>query len=669
MPSIQDRLLRIVAITVALFILSQVPLSVTLGAAPERGSPFRASGSSPDAVNVAEESEGVDVQGFHLVSADEGWLLLNQQLYWTASGGQTWKVITPSNLGSSGLRAAFFLDTRRGWLVSTNLSGDPSTGSGQVFTLSRTLDAGATWQTRPLALFEASESALAAAVYLHWIDAQTGWLVVRRATSSSFSIGALFKTTDGGDSWTRLTLPIGEPVYFATDEMGWTAGGAAGNQLYRTRDGGRTWVQQSVGAQHAVPLPPKFENPRDGVLPVVVTSGNESRLELYRTRDGGESWTPASRLPLGREIAPGTRPPIAILDADQSIIILPRDELTEGIRELDMATPRVGWAKYASGNCASNRDKTSIRCSQTTRLLRTTDGGQTWQPLALPGSAPNTVTITRSSNQPLAATSTFTYTQTVAGQGFDACGLPSTNQFQTWWRFSPYMAYNLYIGGAAMASCTPLSAPLVSELASQGWKFFPTWVGPQAPCSIYIPKFSSDTATAYNQGVTEANSALDAAYNLGLTDASESGTIIYYDMEGYDPNNTACRNAVNSFVSGWSYQLKSRGNVAGAYGGCSSDISSWAWPADPRYIPDVVWLAHWLLPYQYRADASVWDPACIDNTLWVNHQRLRQYAGPNDETWGGVTRKIDSDVLDGVVVSLSNVVKPLYRYYFPFVSK
>jgi hypothetical protein len=229
---------------------------------------------------------------------------------------------------------------------------------------------------------------------------------------------------------------------------------------------------------------------------------------------------------------------------------------------------------------------------------------------------------------------------------------------------SPYIAYNLYIGGSALAACSPLSASFVSQLASQGWKFFPTWVGPQAPCAGYASSISYDTMTAYSQGIAQADLALDAAYNLGLTDASKSDTVIYYDLEAYNTNNSACRAAANSFISGWTGRLQTRGNVAGAYGAsCASAVSDWA---NLSNVPDIVWIAHWIYS-SYNSSATVWNAVCLDNTLWVNHQRLRQYAGGHDETWGGVTLNIDSDVLDGVVASLSNIVPN--HYYFPFVAK
>lgn len=187
-----------------------------------------------------------DLTAFHLLTAVEGWVLLDQQLYWTRDRGQAWLDITPTplpnpllNKGSAGagydaIRSAFFLNTRRGWLISQDGLGNHA--------IARTTDTGATWQTHKLSLFSSGDpDAFAAAIHLYFVNAQTGWLVTRRATSSAFDVGALFKTTDGGDTWTRLNIPIGDPVYFATADLGWVAGGAAHNQLYVTRDGGKSW--------------------------------------------------------------------------------------------------------------------------------------------------------------------------------------------------------------------------------------------------------------------------------------------------------------------------------------------------------------------------------------------------------------------------------------------
>ena len=59
--------------------------------------------------------------------------------------------------------------------------------------------------------------------------------------------------------------------------------------------------------------------------------------------------------------------------------------------------------------------------------------------------------------------------------------------------------------------------------------------------------------TAYNQGVAQADLAVDTLVTLGLTFTDTSGSIVYYDIEYYG-NDSACRAAVNaSPVSrGWS---------------------------------------------------------------------------------------------------------------------
>jgi hypothetical protein len=138
------------------------------------------------------------------------------------------------------------------------------------------------------------------------------------------------------------------------------------------------------------------------------------------------------------------------------------------------------------------------------------------------------------------------------------------------------------------------------------------------------------------------------AVNLGLAEPDGSGTIIYYDLEAYDTSNTNCRNAANSFISGWVAQMRTRGNLGGVYGAsCASAVTDWASIAN---VPDAIWIANWYGnagTVSYRQNASVWNAACLSNSLWDDHERLRQYAGDHTETWGGITLGIDSNVIDG----------------------
>jgi hypothetical protein len=232
-------------------------------------------------------------------------------------------------------------------------------------------------------------------------------------------------------------------------------------------------------------------------------------------------------------------------------------------------------------------------------------------------------------------------------QGFDRCNYPSVQEMQTWWDKSPYWVFNLYLGGSSFACRNrPLDPVWVHQVAEQGWNYILTWVGPQAPCSDFLNKMSSNATTARNQGRAEADAAFDSATHLGFF----GDMVIYYDLENFSPATTSCRETVKAFMRGWVERLHEHNLRAGGYGGSySSYISDWD-TISPK--PDDVWLARWLLPAVYRPTATVWGDPYVPDSLWPNHQRIRQYAGGHTETWGSASLIIDSNVLDGHITSL-----------------
>ena len=254
-------------------------------------------------------------------------------------------------------------------------------------------------------------------------------------------------------------------------------------------------------------------------------------------------------------------------------------------------------------------------------------------------------------------------TQLWNGQGFDTCEIPSFDALKEWIAQSPYGAVNLYIGGSGrFCSNQALNAAFLTRLAGIGWKFIPTWVGPQAPCYTgNKPRMSADPTISYAEGVVEADAAIAVATGLGLAEADGSGTIIYYDIEHYDTGNVACNEAVRSFISGWTGRLRSRGNLVGVYGNGAA-LSGFATIAN---VPDAVWPARWIYTY-YNSGATVWDVPNLSNTLWVNHQRIRQYAGGHSETWGSVALNIDCNVIDGIVASIPPPELP-FKAYLPVI--
>ncbi len=614
------------------------------------------------------------IDQFDLVTGSSGWVLLGQDLFWTSDSGATWEEIGPSIPVVAKVQDVEFDDFDNGWILWTTSNSD---GSSE-FTLARTSNHGGDWDIRTLDLFDAGEaSAYAERAGMGWFDASTGWIAVKQATGSNFSLGTLFTTSDGGTTWTRSTLPVADEVAFSEPQIGWAVGGPTGDQVFQTRDGGITWHDARPGPSTdaiTTVYKPYFSNGQ-GVL-VTTNLGSESNLNVYAYEDATDEWSLTGRTTLDGE--PGGIG-LSILDPQNFVAVIPgttsivrmkngglemlenNDGLSASIVALDMVSLDVGWAKSVQSDCvaASSLDDepASVTCTSSTRLLQTTDGGLNWLEIQLPFVEPGLDTQIAPESEPSAETDIFTYpnfgsTEIFIGQGFDKCEIPTLSQLQTWWNSSPYKAVNLYIGGSSRACAnTPLTASYLKQLHGQGWKFIPTWVGPQAPCTSYISKMSDDPATAYTQGVNEANLAVERLAQLGLTYPNKTGSVVYYDIEYYGTN-TACREAVNSFMDGWVSQIRARGNLAGVYGStlCNTGLSDFRTITN---VPDVIWPARWyhnLGEGFYDPAATVWNlGTCLPNTAWANHQRIRQYEGDHDETWGALTLGIDSNALDGVV--------------------
>ena len=235
--------------------------------------------------------------------------------------------------------------------------------------------------------------------------------------------------------------------------------------------------------------------------------------------------------------------------------------------------------------------------------------------------------------------------ETGSGLGFDACTAPSVATM-TDWLSSPYRVAGTYLGGDNWAcSYGNFNSSWVSQVAAQGWKFIPIWVGPQAPCSTIPGAKLINPARATAQGKAQAASAVTTAASFGYG----AGTPIYFDMEGYDSSNTTCKQGVLDFLAGWTQGLHAAGYTSGVYSSAGSGIADLASQyGNPSYTsPDDIWIADW------TGDPILTDPY-VPNADWPGHLRLHQYYGGHLETWGGAGVDIDSDAIKGAVAGLSS---------------
>ncbi len=221
------------------------------------------------------------------------------------------------------------------------------------------------------------------------------------------------------------------------------------------------------------------------------------------------------------------------------------------------------------------------------------------------------------------------------GLGFDSCSAPSASTMSAWGE-SPYRAVGVYIGGENVAcSQANLTSAWVSTETDAGWRLIPTYVGLQAPSnSCRCQGIAPSQARA--EGLADANTAVTQATSLGIG----LGNPIYFDMESY-PRGGKNTSAVLTFLAAWTTQLHARGYLSGVYSSSSTGISDLVAKWGAGYTePDDLWFANW------NGQKSTTDPY-VPGADWAAHQRLHQYQGGHNATYGGATIPIDTDYLNG----------------------
>ncbi|MHA5048516.1 glycoside hydrolase domain-containing protein [Streptomyces sp. SD15] len=222
------------------------------------------------------------------------------------------------------------------------------------------------------------------------------------------------------------------------------------------------------------------------------------------------------------------------------------------------------------------------------------------------------------------------------GEGFDACTAPGQSAMDAWRDDSDYGAVGVYIGGINRACAQPrLTAGWLRTQYTNGWRFFPLYVGRQPSADGGSCTGSCVPITnPVPEGIAAADDAARQAAALGF----DKGTVIYNDLEHYDPDPTVT-SQVLSYLDAYTERLHTLGYRSGAYGSTSSLVTDVVTNRSRITLPDVIHFARW------NGLPTTADPT-IPASLWANHQRVHQYEGDTTETHGGVTISIDRDRLD-----------------------
>ena len=161
------------------------------------------------------------------------------------------------------------------WMASSVfLFGPPS---DEVVTISKSLDGGVTWEQLPI-----PNTTGFFAVDIAAIDANIAYVTLWGPDFlNDLSMDAIYRTTDGGTSWTKVDSYTFFPTYihFFNQEEGWVLGSdGVFITTSVTSDGGQTWTHAG-GSDWIIPegmsLPPQNENEFVGTFSYAPSSNYE----------------------------------------------------------------------------------------------------------------------------------------------------------------------------------------------------------------------------------------------------------------------------------------------------------------------------------------------------------------------------------------------------------
>lgn len=266
--------------------------------AGENGKLFRTSdsGKSWTAIDLGFPCGMMDFAslelGYILASEDVGMGSQYMSLHKTEDGGSTWAEVfrhqpeDPQNPGlpSSGVKNQFVVLDENTMFVG---GSEPVPGSLYLYQSS---DGGSSWNRKDCQGLPDSDDAELTPTNIIRVSNTEAFVTVQAFLPNQVPMPTHFcHTTDAGETWDYLSSLQGVAFAdFGSSEVGVAY---ADDKMYQSTDGGKTWVDVSVGLPIAItPVAVDMVSDIFGYMTCTITPDTLTQNRIYMTVEGGKLW-------------------------------------------------------------------------------------------------------------------------------------------------------------------------------------------------------------------------------------------------------------------------------------------------------------------------------------------------------------------------------------------
>ncbi len=224
----------------------------------------------------------------------------------TVNAGASWQPVSDDDFGSAAVGALAVAPSDPN-VVFAGMGESPfrNIASSQGDGVYRSTDAGRSWQHVGF-----GDVRQIGEIRIHPQDPETIWVAAQGNTYAPGDDGGIFRSRDGGDTWTRVLEPLNETtgavdlaldmanpriLYAAMWDNRRTAwalrSGGPGSGIWRSTDGGDSWERLTEDLPEGMGKIGVAASPARAGLVWAIVEAEGDDGGLYRSDDGGDSWS------------------------------------------------------------------------------------------------------------------------------------------------------------------------------------------------------------------------------------------------------------------------------------------------------------------------------------------------------------------------------------------